>query len=323
MANIGNTIIPAQDQFEKPTSRSKPSRRNGHRKNKEPEKSAVSKQRHLKEPKTPKDDINEDEKAVVINSSGTSRQSAIKMAPVKAKSNKAYAFLLGGINSIPDDGSDQVLPSIGNNPNETVSAFAYRGLLYNILVAVKILRDSGSTADFVVLVHMVDPFAELPAEDVRWLTELEIRIIYVPPSPTPVNEFFTISVEKFRILDLVEYDRVLYMDADVTPHCNLDYIMDLSMGENPLLEPNFIMSVEGTPASASFFMLTPGKGFYDRIMRIVVLAADSYTFRMGPGWGPTKRASIDKDRPWRTVSKHYIPNCVKKTFSSSSMLMQT
>jgi hypothetical protein len=95
------------------------------------------------------------------------------------------------------------------------SADSYCGLLHNILASVRTLRDAGSTADMILFVHMATANTELPAEHARWRTELGIRILYVSTAPSVVNKFSTIVFEKFPILDLLDYQRVVYMDADV------------------------------------------------------------------------------------------------------------
>jgi hypothetical protein len=137
----------------------------------------------------------------------------------------AYTFFIGGVPTIPN--------------NETaLDQAGYRGLLYNVLVSVKILQDSGSQADMILMVHMAEPYASLPNRDVQMLQKLNLRIYYTPPTlPSYTNGISTIALEKFRILDLVQYSRVLYMEADVMPHCNLDYVFRLSEPANQSVIP--------------------------------------------------------------------------------------
>jgi hypothetical protein len=143
----------------------------------------------------------------------------------------AYAYVVGGCD-----------PS---------NAF-YKAYLYNILVAARILRDEGSKADIVLMIQVrtlslivIHPFillltrlqcfqmasqtdaTVLPEEDSRLLEAMKIKVIYIPKSKT--ENFYTTMLDKFRILGLVEYDRILFMDGDVMPVTSLDYIMEMSV----------------------------------------------------------------------------------------------
>ena len=170
----------------------------------------------------------------------------------KDKPKIAYAWFLGGIPPLsqPDYHYTPALRPV--TTNATTAVKNYHGLLYNILVSVKTLQQSGSRADFMLLVHMADPkgVAELPPTEAKWLHALGIQVMYVPTTPNFVNEFTTVSMEKFRILDLIDYARVLYMDPDITPRCNMDYLMELSLPSSssgsdtpPVLQPNWIVSI--------------------------------------------------------------------------------
>ena len=198
----------------------------------------------------------------------------------------AYAFLLGGLPS-PSDGTTG--PALGNENTIPPPKNAYKGLVYNILVSIQILKDAGSKADFVLLVHMASSShtATLPEDVTRWFSELGVHIKYLPPTPSWVNEFSTIAMEKFRILDFVEYDRVLFLEADVMPYCNLDYLFELSMGTGtPTLQPNLILSIDNTPASSTFFMLQPGVGHFQSFLDILAKWPQGWnSFYQSKGWG--------------------------------------
>ena len=90
-------------------------------------------------------------------------------------------------------------------------------------------------------------------------------------------------MEKFRILTLTEYSRVMYLDYDILPLCNLDYLFDLS---DPLpgssargmdgstnstlrLKENIILAYQKEPASGGFFILEPNATDYKHIERII------------------------------------------------------
>lgn len=166
----------------------------------------------------------------------------------------AYAFVIGGCN--PDKPS-------------------YKGFVYNILVATRVLRELGSTADVVAFFQLSYQYkrgATLLDEDVKALEGLGIHIQYIPPSP--YESFYETVMNKFRILTLTQYKRVILMDGDVMPVANLDYLFELSDDNkfgpgNSTLKENVIVSGPFEPANAGFFMLSPKEGEYDEITEII------------------------------------------------------
>ena len=42
--------------------------------------------------------------------------------------------------------------------------------------------------------------------------------------------FTQAMLDKFQILDLTEYSRVIFLDSDVIPLCNMDYTFEFSEG---------------------------------------------------------------------------------------------
>jgi hypothetical protein len=85
----------------------------------------------------------------------------------------------------------------------------------------------------------------------------------------------------------------------LTPHCNLDYIMDLSMGDDPLLNENLIVSIGSQPASRSVFMLAPGPGKFANFVKTVAGTADSLGWRLGMGWAK----NANQYNAWRSLDK--------------------
>jgi hypothetical protein len=203
-----------------------------------------------------------------------------RFAKVDQKSEYAYAFVVGGCNPAEQD---------------------YKGFLYNILVATRILREEGSTADVVAYfqISYKSDADTLPAEDVRLLSALGIRIMYIPKSYS--ESFYETVLNKFRILALTEYQRVLLMDADVMPVANIDYLFHLSM--NGTLKENIVVSGNTEPANAGFFMVQPGEGEYERITDIIrrreekaVGIKSGHKFDEVEGWGHV----IAPDDPWKS-----------------------
>jgi hypothetical protein len=161
-------------------------------------------------------------------------------------------------------------PGEGTSVRRTNSPFAYaflmagcgesglyRGYIYNILVAAYILQESGSTADVIVMVrmHATSNLTELPDRDASLLTKMGVQIRYLPLDS--LDSFYSAMLAKFFILDYTEYERILFMDSDVIPLCNLDYLYHLSM-EGSIRE-NVVLAWLHEPAAGGFFMLKPGR----------------------------------------------------------------
>jgi hypothetical protein len=172
----------------------------------------------------------------------------INSSVAASSSPYAYAFVVGGCNP------------------QTLS---YTGYLYNILIAARILRKRGSQADIVVTIQMAykSPDDKLPAAHVNMLQKLDVQIRYIPKSAT--ESFYEAQLEKFRILNMVEYRRVLFLDADVLPVGNMDYLFKLSDGDNPMLRENLVIAGPFEPANGGIFMLKPGAGEFDELNSIV------------------------------------------------------
>jgi lipopolysaccharide biosynthesis glycosyltransferase len=212
----------------------------------------------------------------------------------------AYTWVLGGIDS--------------TRP-------AYKGFLYGILVSVNILKKLGSTkADFIVLTQLssssssshnattttmsgsnntdtangsVNDDNELPKEDERLLREMGIQIRHLPKPPNNKSSFAQLVYEKFRPLQYTEYDRIMFLDADIIPLNNLDYLFDLSSTSTststsmddeikkttktkesdnipvPLLRPNLVIATRGEPCNTGLFIMNPTVGAYDELQGII------------------------------------------------------
>jgi hypothetical protein len=183
----------------------------------------------------------------------------------------AYAFLLGGAMS-PRASSD------------------YRGGLYSVVVAAHNLRRSGSKADMVLMIQMssLTNFTGLPLLEETLLYKMNIRIVYLPEFSDPkLESFYALMMEKFRILLLDEYDRVMYLDADVMPKCNLDYIMELSH-RGDLLKENVVLASKGEPAAGGFFVLKPNASDYTKIVEIITEMERKSLDLPYPHWDPVE-----------------------------------
>lgn len=196
----------------------------------------------------------------LLPSNATAALVGVPLPP--ARRRWAYAFLVAGC-------SDR-------NPG-------YRGFLYNVAASAQRLRDLGSTADVVVMVQMASntDARTLPSDEERMLLDLDVHVRYLPKFRSSVHECFYASVmEKFRVLELVEYSRVLFLDADIMPLCSLDYLFDLSEPEEeeeeggtqarrPVLKPNVLLAWNDEAANAGLFMVEPGVENWESLLQAI------------------------------------------------------
>jgi hypothetical protein len=184
----------------------------------------------------------------------------------------AYAFLLAGCDP--------------EHPEK------YIGIVYSVLVAAHNLREygAGSQADILLLVQLSNEATttQLSDEEERLLKAMQIRIHYLP-KPKSFSNFYTIQFEKFRILELTQYSRVIMMDGDVMPYCSLDYLFELS--ESGILKENVILAWKKSPSHGGFFLLGPKPGDYEKIKAIIrkreqqALSMPPPHFDPQQGWG--------------------------------------
>lgn len=218
-----------------------------------------------------------------LRSSTTNRND--RLAPVENGDEKkyAYAYILAGVD--PD------------KPN------GYRGILFGILVNAQVLEASGSKADIVVLVQMAFESKSdyLPKEEVAYLRNYPKILVHYIPRPLEPHSFYSTQFDKFRILELTQYRRILYFDADVTPLCNMDYLFHMS--EKGIFRENMLLAGSNEPSNGGFMMLRPRQGDYDEILRIIdardahILATSrNHTFDPIYGWG---HVIMPPDK-WRT-----------------------
>uniref|UniRef100_A0A448ZRH7 Hexosyltransferase n=1 Tax=Pseudo-nitzschia multistriata TaxID=183589 RepID=A0A448ZRH7_9STRA len=199
----------------------------------------------------------------------------------------AYAFLLGGARS---------------NTTET----EYLGGFYSVVVAVYQLRKLGSRADFVLMVQIAaeSPHHKLSGFEQDILQKMNIKVIYIPKFANGKLEcFYSLMMEKFRILNLTEYSRVMYLDYDVLPTCNLDYLFDLSdplprlpgRGSNMMdqtsdatfrLKENVILAYQSEPSAGGIFILKPDASDFNQIQRIIYEKEVRSSKQPYPHWDP-------------------------------------
>ena len=228
----------------------------------------------------------------------------------QASSKYAYAYVVGGV-----------------KPEEPV----YRFYFYNIVLSTDIQRADGSTADVVVFVQMSfsSEHRELPEADLKLLQSRNIIIKYIPSIKR--ESYLKTQFDKFRILDLVEYDRVLYLDSDVTPRRSLDYFFDLSAQGQ--LKENVVLRGTTEPVHGGFFMLQPQEGDHARVLQIIDETEARNKLLPFPHWNETLGWGATFPEPWILLTGaqnttwfyhgsfadqgllHYWTHFVKKSFS--------
>ena len=188
-----------------------------------------------------------------VNSSSSSSTKAGTAIPTSStketKQRYAYAWVLGGI----DPGRP-----------------AYKGFLYAILISVHILKKLGSRSDFIVMTqlsHNTTGRDELPPGDERLFQDMGIITKHLPK---PIKSSFAQLVyEKFRPLQFTEYDRIMFLDADIMPLNNLDYLFHLSEGPHPVLRPNLVVATRREPCNTGLFIMHPKPGAYEDIQGVI------------------------------------------------------
>eukprot|EP00547_Thalassionema_nitzschioides_P004458 CAMPEP_0194202448 /NCGR_PEP_ID=MMETSP0156-20130528/2461_1 /TAXON_ID=33649 /ORGANISM="Thalassionema nitzschioides, Strain L26-B" /LENGTH=456 /DNA_ID=CAMNT_0038927937 /DNA_START=52 /DNA_END=1422 /DNA_ORIENTATION=+ len=208
-------------------------------------------------------------------------------ATARTKTN-AYAFLIAGC--------DPSKPG------------AYRGYIYNILAATYILSKSGSQLDVVVMVRMSakSTLDALPVQEERWLRSAGAVIKYLPRvNDVRSDSFYTATLDKFQVLELIEYERVLFLDSDVIPLCNLDYLFDMmpsDSGNTTLMRDNLVIAWKTEPSNAGFFILRTGPGQLDELNEIIRMQAERDKNTWPPfdeieGWGH----NLSSSHAWKDI----------------------
>lgn len=162
------------------------------------------------------------------------------------------------------------------------------GYVLNVIVASQILQEFNSIADVVLKVQMRAGQSRLSDQQEAWLSSANVKLEYLN-GPTSISSFGMATILKFKVFQMLEYDRVLFLDADLIPICNLDYMFHESYNDNGMLEDLVVINGAVCPATANFFMVTPKEGEFERIKEIIqkyrVEHNGSLKFDYENGWG--------------------------------------
>jgi hypothetical protein len=179
----------------------------------------------------------------------------------KDSSRFAYAFVVGGC----DPGKDE----------------SYKNFLYQVLINAFVLKEAGSSSDIVLFVQMAyDSIHDsLPADDLRYLDQMNVSVRYIEKYRQ--ESFDSIIMDKFRILQLTHYEKIIFCDSDVMLLESLDYLFELS--DRGVLRSNLVFATELVPATGHIFMLSPLDGDWEHIMEISEHSGE--VWNATHGWG--------------------------------------
>ena len=171
---------------------------------------------------------------------------------------------------------------------------SYQNYLFNIAIAAKILRERGSTADVIALFQVSESAKthELAPEDLRLLHALGVYVYYIPQQTHGQQSFYRTQLDKFRILGLTQYERVLFLDGDVMPIANLDYMFEMSV--NGTLQDNIVLQGIHEPANG-------GKTSDVHLSRVLFLLPSPVTKHWS--FFALKVSSWSKQAHWRQCKK--------------------
>jgi hypothetical protein len=190
----------------------------------------------------------------------------------------SYAFLIGGVHE--------------DNPG-------YRGFLYNVMIATRILRDHNSTADVNLMIQFAHQSKWVAIPEDKAVRSMSINIVYLKRPKAPLS-FADIQLQKFKILQWTQYDRVLFLDADIMPNKSLDYLFQLSM--EGILKENVVVATRGEPANGGFWMVKPQRGDVEKME--VILRKHAEPFDRVIGWGHSFAKEKDK---WESTTPRWMP----------------
>jgi hypothetical protein len=91
---------------------------------------------------------------------------------------------------------------------------------------------------------------------------------------------------------MTQYDRIMFLDSDAMPLCNLDYIFDLSY--EGTIKPNLIFPGQEEPVNAGMWMIEPSQKDYERL-QLIIDNRFQQPFDPVKGWGHV----IDENDKWQ------------------------
>jgi hypothetical protein len=213
---------------------------------------------------------------IVVSSPGRGVTIEEEPPPVKATIVKAGERPDPGVSKKSDESN--VLGHHAYSPYAYVFAIwrldpdspSYKGYFANILVATRLLRLHGSKADFVAIIklHYDSSHQALPLGDLQLLGGMGIRIHYLPKEETDLHlNIYGTMFHKFTVFNLTEYRQVMYLDSDIMPMNNLDYLME--QADHGFLKPTVVIASNREPSTGGMMIVRPNATVYKDIQRII------------------------------------------------------
>ena len=115
--------------------------------------------------------------------------------------------------------------------------------------------------------------------------------------------------DKFLSLNMTDYKRVMFLDADTIPLMNLDHYFHLSdptyEAVPTVLKPNFIVATRAEPCNAGMFIVEPSDHIYKKYRETVRIQRENSKniprhFDTRIGWG---HGFIGTDDEWEAINK--------------------
>lgn len=145
----------------------------------------------------------------------------------------------------------------GNAPREAYATILHSAHVYvcGAIVAAQSIRITGSTRDLVILVDdSISDYHRGGLEAAGWKIHTIQRIRNPKAEPEAYNEW---NYSKFRLWQLTEYDKIIFIDADLLILRNIDFLFEMpeisATGNNATLFNSGVMVVE--PSNCTFKLL--------------------------------------------------------------------
>ena len=135
------------------------------------------------------------------------------------------------------------------------------GFVWKFFTSANFLRREGSESDFWVFARLSpnSTLEELPDEVNRMFRALNVNVILL--DKTKEQSFTQLVYDKFLTINMADYKRVMFLEGNMMPRTNLDYIFHLSDPDDQdtptLLKPNLIMATRADPCNIGMIMVEP------------------------------------------------------------------
>lgn len=142
------------------------------------------------------------------------------------------------------------------------------------IIAATALRRTGAGRDigFVFIHHGVSPAMVTRARHASFITK------EVEPLRFTRGKYYRDCLTKLRIFQLVEYERVVFIDADTLPLQNLDHLFTLPL-TRAIAAPRAYWILQPR-ATSLLLVVTPSMGYWDRVQRHFASAFEKRLYDM-------------------------------------------